>query len=391
MIEALARRGFAVEVLSGTRIGLPHDIDPAEWLSARGYVFQRMGGASGPADGARAPMGEPVRFVLESNDVPVTLHHGTTTRTHASDDVERAGFLHLFKGTLDRFRPDVLINFGGDRLAHEIRSMARGRGIVVVFALHNCYYPTAEPFATADAIIVPSHFAADHYRSRLGLGVTVLPNLIDHDRVRAVTSRPNYVTFVNPCVGKGVYVFARIADELGRRRRDITLLVVEAGGTEKTLASCGLDLRRHGNVNLLANTPDPRRFWSVTRLCLMPSLWDESQGLVAAEAMINGIPVIASDRGALPETLGTSGVALPLPARLMPDTHALPTPEEVAPWVAAILRACDDRDWYATHRRHTLDESQRWRPERIGPLPARFFEDIGRGKGKVQGSGRPCA
>ena len=35
----------------------------------------------------------------------------------------------------------------------------------------------------------------------------------------------------------------------------------------------------------------------------MPSVWQESFGRVAAEAMINGIPVLGSTRGALPEVI----------------------------------------------------------------------------------------
>ncbi|MBX6313833.1 MAG: glycosyltransferase [Isosphaeraceae bacterium] len=81
----------------------------------------------------------------------------------------------------------------------------------------------------------------------------------------------------------------------------------------------------------MARTHDPRRFWSVIRVCLVPSLAAETQGLVATEAMTNGIPVVASDRGALPETLGSAGVILPLPARLTPSTRSLPTAAEVAP------------------------------------------------------------
>ena len=53
----------------------------------------------------------------------------------------------------------------------------------------------------------------------------------------------------------------------------------------------------------------------------MPSLWWENQPLVAIEAMINGIPVIGSDRGGIPETLGEAGFCLPLPERLTPATQ----------------------------------------------------------------------
>ncbi len=74
------------------------------------------------------------------------------------------------------------------------------------------------------------------------------------------------MTFVNPSPEKGVHAFARIADELGRSRPDIPLLVVESRGSEATLLACGIDLRPHANVFLMSQTPDPRDFWGLTRV-----------------------------------------------------------------------------------------------------------------------------
>ena len=76
-------------------------------------------------------------------------------------------------------------------------------------------------------------------------------------------------------------------------------------------------------------TPNPRDFYPAvfarTKLLLMPSLWLESFGLVAAEAMLNGIPVLASNRGALPETIGSAGFLLDIPARYTSETRDVPT------------------------------------------------------------------
>lgn len=58
----------------------------------------------------------------------------------------------------------------------------------------------------------------------------MLPNIIELDKICAAERKPEYLTFLNPDKNKGVFVFARIATELARRRPDIPLLVVEGRG-----------------------------------------------------------------------------------------------------------------------------------------------------------------
>ena len=144
---------------------------------------------------------------------------------------------------------------------------------------------------------------------------------------------------------------ARIAQELGRRRPDIPLLVVEGRGTADGLTGLPVDLSGLTNLHRMANTPDPRDFYRVSRVVLMPSLWRESLGRVPIEAMANGIPVLASDRGALPETLGDAGFVFTIPDRCTPASNVVPTAHEVAPWVAVIERLWDDAEFEAEHRR----------------------------------------
>jgi hypothetical protein len=92
--------------------------------------------------------------------------------------------------------------------------------------------------------------------------------------------------------------------------------------------------------------------------------------------MVNGVPVIGSDRGGIPETLGRAGVVLPLPERLTPATRMLPTPGEVMPWVEAVIRFWDDDAFYAEHRRRALTEAGRWARETVEPLYTRLFLDL---------------
>jgi glycosyltransferase involved in cell wall biosynthesis len=154
-------------------------------------------------------------------------------------------------------------------------------------------------FSDATAVIFPSEYSRRFYASRLGLEGPVIPDPIRLEQVVAEDPEPKYVTFINPQSEKGATVFARIALELGERRPDIPLLVVEGRGSSDALARLPVDLSSLTNLNRMANTPDPRDFYRVSRVVLMPSLWRESLGRVAIEAMANGIPFLASDPGAL--------------------------------------------------------------------------------------------
>jgi glycosyltransferase involved in cell wall biosynthesis len=109
---------------------------------------------------------------------------------------------------------------------------------------------------------------------------------------------------------------------------------------------------------------------------LMPSLWWESFPRVAAEALINGIPVLGSRRGGLPETLEEAGFLFDVPERYTPQSRLVPTAEEVAPWVDTIIRLWDDDVFYAQERRRCLAAAEAWRPERLLPRFEEFFATV---------------
>jgi glycosyltransferase involved in cell wall biosynthesis len=154
--------------------------------------------------------------------------------------------------------------------------MAKSRDIPIVFLLHNFSYRHRGVFRATDYVVVPSDFSRQYHWERVGLACQVLPNVVDWQRVHVANRDPRYVTFVNPHMVKGVYVFARIAEQLARRRPDIPLLVVEGRRTTETLTQTGIDLSGVRELRCMKNTPDPRDFYRVTKLLLMPSLWNES-------------------------------------------------------------------------------------------------------------------
>lgn len=375
LMQTLARRGLAVEVLTSPLLDLDVEVKAAEWLSGRGWTVESIADQTFSIDARGLHPSSPPCVRVHARGVPVTMALGAPGRGDTTGDLEHVEFLQLFETIMRRFAPDVVLGYGGDRTHRSLLGLARSMGAKTVFMLHNCKYRDGAAFADADRVVVPSSFAARFYRQTLGLEAEVLPIPVDVERIRCDRRDPVYATFVNPSFEKGLLVFARIADEVGKRRPDIPFLVVESIGTEADIAACGLDLRGHGTVFLMGHTPDPRLFYSVSRVVLMPSLVAESFGLVAAEAMCNGIPVLSSDRGALPETLGSSGFVLPLPDRLTAD-GPMPTAEDVEPWVATLLRIWDEPDLLEDLRSRAVVESSRWTEDVATACHEDFFRTL---------------
>jgi glycosyltransferase involved in cell wall biosynthesis len=318
--------------------------------------------------------GEAEVFDLDVDGVRVTLLPTSFSRADkAPSPREAAMYIDLATTVLDRFRPEILLTYGGHPVSRSLMLKARAKGTAVVFHLHNFGYNDRRGFEDVDAIIFPSEYSRRLYARRVGINGVVIPDPIRLDNVIAENSVPKYVTFINPQPEKGAAVFARIALELGRHRPDIPLLVVEGRGTADGLAGLPVDLSGLTNLHRMANTPDPRDFYRVSRVVLMPSLWRESLGRVPIEAMANGIPVLTSDRGALPETLGDAGFVFTVPDRCTPASGVVPTAQEVAPWVAVIDRLWDDPKFEAEHQRRALAEAGRWDSARLAEDYERLF------------------
>lgn len=368
LLELLAARGVECRAVCGGVLDYEAPTALAPVLTAAGLAPRRA--APPPGD---TPAGV---LEIEARGVRTTVvPTASSLASLAPDPAEATTWLGLAEEALERSRPDVLLTYGGHPAGRELMRRARRRGVAVVFHLHNFAYHDRAEFADATAVLVPSEYARRHYARALGLATAALPYPLRLDRVVAADPAPRYATFVNPQPSKGAAVVARIALELGRRRPEIPLLVVEGRGGAGGLTAGGLDLSGLRNLHRMANTPDPRAFYRVSRVVLMPSLWRESFGRVAAEALANGIPVLASDRGALPETLGDAGFVLNVPARCGPDGREAPTAREVAPWVATLGRLWDDPGFAATHRARALAEVPRWDAAALAARYLAFFAD----------------
>jgi glycosyltransferase involved in cell wall biosynthesis len=294
-----------------------------------------------------------VRYAVR--DVPATLlltRHNDESRPNRK---EAARYLRLFDDLLNDFAPDQVIACNGHPMIFKALAAARARGVITAYAVRGFGYYDRRYFTDVDHVFTCSRFLTKVYRDKVGLESTPIEPPIDWSTVLAPEESRAFVTFVHPAPHKGLFLFARLADMLGTRRPDIPILVVQSGHTGGSLnAIPGLDFSRYPQIMAAPAVPAPADYFALTRLLLVPSVWEEPFGRVAAEAMINGIPPLVSDRGSLPDVLcgdfraGGGGRVLPVPGWMTPDTTQLPTEQELEPWYEAVSELWDSSDLYAS-------------------------------------------
>ena len=368
---ALARRGWDVKTFCGAATDFFNPPSVDEILTSSGVAVKKRfdGGVGEGAFRAVSYRDSGVESVVVAPRSGLGVGVGTVPSRPAG-----AAFLQLFAETLRRLSPDVVLTYGGYWLGGDMLKLAKKSGAKTVAWLHNLAYRDAGYFRDVDSTLVPSEFAADVYRKRLGLDPVAVPPLIDWRKVRPENAEEDeddarkFVLFVNPSVGKGAPLFAKIVEETNKIRPEIPFLVVEGSAASSALARCDWERRDGWNLFRAANTSTPREFYRVAKLALIPSFFEESFGRVAAEALGAGVPVVASNRGALPETVGDAGILLDIPERLTPTSQEKPTAADAAPWVDAIISLWDGDERRKALRENGLQRAKRWTEERVVEL-----------------------
>lgn len=179
-----------------------------------------------------------------------------------------------------------------------------------------------------------SQFTADRWRALCELHCEVVPPVIRAEHYLAGASGTK-VLFVNPTPIKGVELMFGLAAQCP----DLPFLVIESWDLEANWRQlCRHRAQALGNVEWLAPTDDMRTVYAQARVLLMPSVWEESFGRTVVEAQLNGLPVLASRRGALPQMVGAGGLVV--------DPH-----EPVQSWAAALRHLLAEHDAFSTAAR----------------------------------------
>jgi glycosyltransferase involved in cell wall biosynthesis len=166
--------------------------------------------------------------------------------------------------------------------------------------VRSLYHQQCAAFPEFGEIIALSEFLGDVVEASFGVDTQVIRTMVDLEAVTATDHQPEYVTMVNPRSKlKGPDIFLDIVRELPEQQ----FLVAGDFATEsQRKAAEELD-----NLTYLGWVDDMREVYRQTELLVVPSLAEEGGPRVIVEAFANGIPVVGTDRGGVPEFIGEAG------------------------------------------------------------------------------------
>jgi glycosyltransferase involved in cell wall biosynthesis len=267
---------------------------------------------------------------------------------------------HIIAGHVAEWRPDWLLVSSEDLSHTLLRHSARVAPGRIVYLAHtpqwfpfgpaawNPDHDAARILERAAAIVVISHAMAAYVERHLGRKPVVVHPAIYGSGPWPVLSRfDGAIGMINPCAVKGINTFLALADLLPDRK----FAALPGWGTTR---HDNENLRRRKNISVVPRVRDIEQFLQRLSVLVMPSVWLEGFGLIVMEALLRGVPVIASDSGGLREA--KAGTHYVIPTRVVDkyepvyDDRNMPRPvlppQSVEPWIIAIHELTKSRESY---------------------------------------------
>jgi len=269
-----------------------------------------------------------------------------------------ASFRAFFVEHKNLFRPDVIVTSTDDPAQLLLEAALHDEHAATVFLTRatialpfgpDAAFPSREKTETlkqADGIVGVSNYVAGYIREHSGIDAVHVPIALlergPYPRVGRFDNR--YVAMVNPCAVKGVKIFVALAKALP----ELAFAAVPTWGTTPADLE---QIRAVPNIAVLPKADDINEVLRQTRVLLAPSVWAEARSRVVVEAMLAGVPVLASNLGGLPEA--KMGVPYNLPVNPIQgyeqrlNEQFVPVADvpdqDIGPWCEALQKITSDR------------------------------------------------
>lgn len=320
-----------------------------------------------------------------STDVGVVVFNLRTVTVHVV--TSHANLRAYFAEQVASFHPDVILTSTDDPAQLLLEVALRAESTRVAYLARatlalpfgpDCAFPSTvktQALRGVDTVVGVSQYVANYIRRWSGIEAVHVPiSLMEPGPYSCLGRFDNeFVTLVNPCAVKGISIFLALAE----RMPDVRFAGVPTWGTSEQDRAA---LKKHPNIHILDPVDDIDQVLVRTRVLLVPSLWAEARSRIVVEAMLRGIPVLASNVGGIAEAKMEVDYLLPVRpiAKYHPrlDEQMVPLAEvpeqDVEPWYEALRRLLSDPMHYKALSKASREAALSY----AGKLSARPFESL---------------